>query len=55
MIKLRFIPVITEVGNKRSKIFHVMRGHNHRMNRENAVFFKSKAAARAAGYRESKR
>ncbi|MDK6503191.1 MULTISPECIES: Ada metal-binding domain-containing protein [Lactobacillus] len=25
------------------------------MNRENAVFFKSKAAARAAGYRESKR
>ena len=43
------------VGNKRSKIFHVMRGHNYRMNRENAVFFKSKAAARAAGYRESKR
>lgn len=35
------------VGNKKSKIFHV--------NRENAVFFKSKAAARAAGYRESKR
>lgn len=31
-----------------------MRGHNYRMNRENAVFFKSKAA-RAAGYRESKR
>ena len=55
VIKLRFIPVITEVGNKRSKIFHVMRGQNHRMNRENAVFFKSKAAARAAGYRESKR
>ncbi|WP_263479951.1 Ada metal-binding domain-containing protein [Lactobacillus amylovorus] len=25
------------------------------MNRENAVFFKSKAAARTAGYRESKR
>ncbi|WP_283111984.1 Ada metal-binding domain-containing protein [Lactobacillus gallinarum] len=25
------------------------------MNHENAVFFKSKAAARAAGYRESKR
>lgn len=43
------------VDNKRSKIFHVMRGHNYRMNRENAVFFKSKAAARAAGYRESKR
>ena len=43
------------VGNKRSKIFHVMRGHNYRMNRENAIFFKSKAAARAAGYRESKR
>ncbi|WP_297951841.1 Ada metal-binding domain-containing protein [uncultured Lactobacillus sp.] len=43
------------VGNKRSKIFHVMRGHNYRMNRENAIFFKSKAAARAAGYRESRR
>lgn len=43
------------VGNKRSKIFHVMHGHNYRMNRENAVFFKSKAEARAAGYRESKR
>lgn len=43
------------VGNKRSKIFHVIHGHSYRMNRENAVFFKSKAAARAAGYRESKR
>lgn len=43
------------VGNKKSKIFHVIRGHSYRMNRENAVFFKSKAAARAAGYRESKR
>ncbi|MDB6231001.1 sunset domain-containing protein [Lactobacillus amylovorus] len=43
------------VGNKRSKIFHVIYGHSYRMNRENAVFFKSKAAARAAGYRESKR
>lgn len=41
------------VGNKKSKIFHVI--HSYRMNRENAVFFKSKAAARAAGYRESKR
>lgn len=43
------------VGNKKSKIFHVIHGHSYRMNRENAVFFKSKAAARAAGYRESKR
>lgn len=43
------------VGNKRSKIFHVIHGHSYRMNRENAVFFKSKAAARAVGYRESKR
>ena len=43
------------VGTKKSKIFHVIRGHSYRMNRENAVFFKSKAAARAAGYRESKR
>lgn len=32
-----------------------MRGHNYRMNREHAVFFKSKAAARAVGYRESKK
>ena len=43
------------VGNKKSKIFHVIHGHSYRMNRKNAVFFKSKAAARAAGYRESKR
>lgn len=43
------------VGNKKSKIFHVIHGHSYRMNRENAVFFKSKAAARAVGYRESKR
>lgn len=40
---------------RRRKIFHVIYGHSYRMNRENAVFFKSKAAARAAGYRESKR
>ena len=43
------------VGNKRSKIFHVIHGHSYRMNLDNAVFFKSKAAAREAGYRESKR
>ena len=34
---------------------HLNTVQSYRMNRENAVFFKSKAAARAAGYRESKR
>lgn len=43
------------VGNRRSKIFHIIRGQNYRMSRKNAVFFKSIAAARRAGYRQSKR
>lgn len=44
------------VGNRRSRIFHVRkRGRSYRMNRGNVVIFKSIAAAKAAGYRESKR
>lgn len=43
------------VGNRRSKIYHVMQGQNYHMSKQNAVFFKSEAAARAAGYRKSKR
>lgn len=42
------------IGNRRSKIFHIMRGHSYRMNRGNAVYFRRVAAARAAGYRQSK-
>ena len=43
------------VGNKRSKIYHVMNGKNYHMSSANAVYFKSEAAARAAGYRKSLR
>lgn len=43
------------IGNRRSHIYHVYRQRSYRMNRENAVYFKSEAAARAAGYRLSKR
>ena len=46
-------PVI--IGNKKSHIYHVYRQHSYRMNRGNAVYFKSEAAARAAGYRKSLR
>lgn len=35
------------IGDRRSKIFHIMRGHSYRMNRGNAVYFRSVAAARA--------
>ncbi len=43
------------IGNKRSKIYHVASGQNYHMSSANAVYFKSEAAARAAGYRKSKR
>lgn len=43
------------IGNKRSHIYHVYRQRRYRMNSSNAVYFKSEAAARAAGYRLSKR
>lgn len=43
------------VGNRRSHIYHVRRQQSYRMNRGNVVIFKSEAAARAAGYRKSKR
>ncbi len=43
------------IGNKRSKIYHVASGENYHMNSANAVYFKSEAAARAAGYRKSLR
>ncbi|MBW8014470.1 DNA-entry nuclease [Lactobacillus helveticus] len=43
------------VGNKRSKIYHVMSGENYHMSSANAIYFKSEAAARAAGYRKSLR
>lgn len=46
-------PVI--IGNRRSHIYHVYRQHAYRMNRGNAVYFRSEAAARAAGYRKSYR
>ncbi|TSO25705.1 hypothetical protein [Lactobacillus sp. LL6] len=46
-------PVI--IGNRKSHIYHVYRQHSYRMNRGNAVYFKSEAAARAAGYRKSLR
>lgn len=39
------------IGNRRSKIFHIMRGHSYRMNRGNAVYFKRVAAARAQSKR----
>ena len=43
------------VGNKRSKIYHVMNGQNYHISSSNAVYFNSEAAARAAGYRKSLR
>lgn len=43
------------VGNKRSKIYHVMSGKNYHISSSNAVYFPSEAAARAAGYRKSLR
>lgn len=43
------------IGNKRSKIYHVASGQNYHMSSANAVYFKSEAAAKAAGYRKSKR
>ena len=43
------------VGNKRSKIYHVMSGKNYHISSSNAVYFPSEAAARAAGYRKSMR
>lgn len=39
------------IGNRRSKIFHIMRGHSYHMNRGNAVYFKRVAAARAQSKR----
>lgn len=41
------------VGNRRSKIYHVMNGQNYHMSSANAVYFNSEAAAQAAGYRKS--
>ena len=38
------------IGNRSSKIFHIMRRHSYRMNRGNAVYFRRVAA----GYRQSK-
>lgn len=43
------------VGNKQSKIYHVMDGVNYHISKANAVYFPSEAAARAAGYRKSLR
>ncbi|MCP9331677.1 DNA-entry nuclease [Lactobacillus kefiranofaciens] len=43
------------VGNKRSKIYHFVNGQNYHMSSANAIYFKSEAAARAAGYRKSMR
>lgn len=43
------------VGNKKSKIYHVMDGANYHISKANAVYFPSEAAARAAGYRKSLR
>ncbi|NRO33251.1 DNA-entry nuclease [Lactobacillus helveticus] len=43
------------VGNKRSKIYHIMNGANYHISSSNAVYFPSEAAARAAGYRKSLR
>lgn len=43
------------IGNKNSKIYHVMNGENYHMSKANAVYFKSEAAARRAGYRKSLR
>ena len=43
------------VGNKNSKIYHVMNGQNYHISKSNAVYFPSEAAAKAAGYRKSLR
>lgn len=43
------------VGNKNSKIYHVMSGQNYHISKSNAVYFPSEAAAKAAGYRKSLR
>lgn len=43
------------IGNRRSKIYHVASGENYHMSSSNAVYFKSEAAARVAGYRKSLR
>lgn len=43
------------VGNKKSKIYHVMNGANYHISKANAVYFPSEAAAKAAGYRKSLR
>ena len=43
------------VGNKLSKIYHIMNGANYHISSSNAVYFPSEAAARAAGYRKSMR
>lgn len=39
------------IGNRSSKIFHIMRRHSYRMNRGNAVYFRRVAAARAQSKR----
>ena len=43
------------VGNKKSKIYHVMNVANYHISKANAVYFPSEAAAKAAGYRKSLR
>lgn len=43
------------IGNKKSKIYHVMNGANYQISNANAVYFPSEAAAKAAGYRKSLR
>lgn len=43
------------VGNKKSKIYHVMDEANYHISKANAVYFPSEAAAKAAGYRKSLR
>ncbi len=43
------------VGNKNSKIYHVMNGQNYHISKSNAVYFPSEAVAKAAGYRKSLR
>ena len=43
------------IGNKRSKIYHVMNGQNYHISSSNAIYFNSEAAAIAAGYRKSLR
>lgn len=45
----------TIVGNKNSKIYHTPDQAGYHMNSANAVYFKSEAAAQAAGYRKALR